>query len=207
MPGRRNYGLPLLIDINVLVYLLMVLSGLGVMAFDTDDLIPWGALYGPAMEGFGALRLISCQFVHGGLMHILSNMYGLLFAGLFLGPIVRNARLIVCYLVCGTAGAVTSLTVHPEIVSVGASGAIMGLCGILLVLDLLRDKRLLATRRAILINVGLMVSLTLSYGAESAGVDNAAHLGGLAAGIVVGLTLYFLPPQREDDPTGDVPVA
>ncbi len=98
IPSRTNYGLPLLIIINIAVYLLMALSGLGVASFQTEDLVNWGANYGPLDHQLGVLRLITSQFVHGGLMHLLGNIYGLLFAGMFLAPIATNGRLIALYL-------------------------------------------------------------------------------------------------------------
>ena len=54
----------------------------------------WGGNYGPAIHGLGVYRLISSQFVHGGLMHIASNMYGLVVGGLFLSPVLRKSGLI-----------------------------------------------------------------------------------------------------------------
>lgn len=69
VPTRKVYGLPILIDTNIVVFLVMALSGLGVMSFDPDDLLAWGANYRPAIHGFGIFRLIASQFVHGGLIH------------------------------------------------------------------------------------------------------------------------------------------
>ena len=93
VPSRASYGLPVLIDINILVYVAMVLAGLGVVSFQSEDLIAWGAEYRPAIHGLGILRLFSSQFVHGGLLHIANNLYGLVFAGMFVSPIASNARL------------------------------------------------------------------------------------------------------------------
>ena len=191
IPRRDNYGLPILIDINLAVYLAMVFSGLGVMSFRTDDLLAWGANYGPDVHGLGLYRLISSQFIHGGIMHILSNLYGLFVAGLFLSPVIRKSGLIVCYLLCGLGGAVASLMTHPTTVSVGASGAIMGLLGILLVLALLGDKRIVAARSIIITNCLIFAGLTLAQGAVERGIDNAAHIGGLVTGFVIALPMLW----------------
>jgi membrane associated rhomboid family serine protease len=56
----------------------------------------------------------------------MNNLYGLLFAGLFLTPVVRKARLIACYLLCGLGGSIASVLVHPATMSIGALGAIFG---------------------------------------------------------------------------------
>jgi membrane associated rhomboid family serine protease len=190
VPRRDAYGLPILIDINLAVFLAMALSGLGVMAFQSDDLLKWGANFGPPSLGFGAYRLITSQFVHGGLMHLAFNMYGLLIGGLILAPVMRKGGLIAAYLVCGLAGAITSAMVHPTIISVGASGAIMGLWGILLAMALLGDKRLAAARKPILLNCATFAGLTLFQGALNPGIDNAAHVGGLVMGLVVGAVMF-----------------
>lgn len=168
-PTMKNYGLPLLLDTNVLVYLAMVLSGLGIVSFQADDLIAWGGNYGPAIHGLGVLRLFSSQFIHAGLMHVANNMYGLLFAGIILAPVATNLRLIVWYLACGLGGSAASIVVHPDIVGVGASGAIFGLFGIALTLSLLKDARFGNSMKAIWINAGIFVAINLGLG------DHAWH--------------------------------
>jgi rhomboid protease GluP len=64
---RGAYGLEVLVAVNVLVYVAMVFSGLGMASFDSDDLLKWGANYRPALHGAGYARLITSEFVHGGL--------------------------------------------------------------------------------------------------------------------------------------------
>jgi rhomboid protease GluP len=192
VPTRKYYGLPILIDTNIAVFLVMALAGLGVMSFDPDDLLAWGANYRPAIHGLGIFRLIGSQFVHGGLVHLANNLYGLLFAGIFLTPVVVNGRLVVCYLLCGLGGSVASVMTHPATMSVGASGAIFGLFGILLTLVLFGDSRLAKARRFIFLNAGIFLGLNLLIGAATPAIDNAAHLGGLLTGALVGVALFVL---------------
>jgi membrane associated rhomboid family serine protease len=192
LPRRAYYGLPILIDINVIVFVVMAMSGLGVVSFDRDDLLAWGAEFRPLIHGVGVFRLVTSQFVHGGLMHLVGNLYGLLLAGLFLTPVVTNARLIACYLLCGLGGSVASVLAHPATVSIGASGAIFGLFGILLTLLVLNDARFTHARTAILLNAGIFVGLNLLIGAASPGIDNAAHLGGLVVGAALGIGLFLV---------------
>lgn len=192
VPTRVFYGLPILIDTNIAVFLVMALAGLGVMSFDSDDLLAWGANYRPAIHGIGIFRLIGSQFVHGGLIHLVNNLYGLLFAGLFLTPVAINGRLIACYLLCGLGGSVASVMAHPATISVGASGAIFGLFGILLTLVLLGDARLAKARKFIFINAGIFVGLNLLIGAATPAIDNAAHLGGLLTGALLGVVLFVI---------------
>jgi rhomboid protease GluP len=192
LPRRAFYGLPILIDINIAVFLVMAFSGLGVISFDPDDLLAWGANYRPAIHGFGIFRLITSQFVHGGLIHLASNLYGLLIAGLFLTPVAINGRLIACYLLCGLGGSIASVLAHPATISVGASGAIFGLFGILLTLVLIGDARLATARKFLLLNAGIFVGLNLLIGAATPAIDNAAHLGGLTTGAAIGAALFVL---------------
>jgi rhomboid protease GluP len=192
LPRQAYYGLPILVDINVIVFVVMAMSGLGVVSFDRDDLLAWGANYRPLIHGWGVFRPVTSQFVHSGLMHLAGNLYGLLLAGLFLTPVVTNAQLIACYLLCGLGGSVASVLVHPTTVSIGASGAIFGLFGILLTLLLLNDARFSRARKAILINAGIFVSLNLLIGAATPGIDNAAHVGGLVVGALLGVGLFLV---------------
>jgi rhomboid protease GluP len=192
IPTRGNYGGPLLVDLNIAVYLAMALSGFGLASFEPGTLLQWGANFGPYDRGFGVYRLITCQFVHAGFFHLVNNMYGLIFAIRLLKPIAQNGRLIFCYLACGLAGSIASMLVHPQIISVGASGAILGLWGILMMLSLLGDTRLEREHRSILYNIGIFTGLTLLAGALHPGIDNAAHLGGLGAGLVFGIVLFLL---------------
>lgn len=199
VPRPGLYGLPVLMDINLGVFFAMVFSGLGVVSFQIDDIVDWGAQYGPLMHGLGYLRLISSQFVHQGLMHVGQNMYGLLFAGFFLLPVMRNWGLISAYLLCGLAGSVATNVLYPNIVSEGASGAVMGLWGILIVLALLNDPRVTGARTPILINIGLFTALTLAFGAVEPGVNNAAHIAGFAAGVILGGLVTIFRPEVTDD--------
>lgn len=196
IPTRHSYGLALLLDINILVFVAMVMAGLGFVSFERDDLLRWGANYRPALHDVGLVRLISSQFVHGGVMHLANNLYGLLMAGLFLVPITGNAGLLSCYLITGLGGSIASAYMKAETVSVGASGAIFGLFGVLMVLLLLRDERIAPIRPFLLLNVSLFVGANLLIGAFSYGIDNAAHVGGLAVGAILGVVLHFSERSR-----------
>jgi len=202
VPQRRHYGLQLLLAVNILVYVAMVLSGLGFVSFDTDDLLKWGGNLRPALHGWGYLRLLTSQFVHAGIFHLANNMYGLLLAGIFLLPITDNAGLIACYLLAGLGGGIASAYVHPATVSVGASGAIFGLWGMLLVHLVLGDKRLAAAKGRLLSFAAIFVVINLFLGALSPAVDNAAHIGGLAAGVVLGLMWALQQRLRSANASG-----
>jgi len=198
LPRREYWGLPLLLDINILVYLAMALSGLGVMEFDPRDLVAWGANWRPALEGWGWLRLVTSPFVHGGLLHIAMNMYGLLIAGILIAPIARNGRLVLCYLLCGSAGSAASAFMHADVVSVGASGAIFGLFGMLFALVMFGDRRFVAQRRMLFANAAFVIGINLILSFAIPGIDASAHIGGLVAGFFLGAFFYLLEGRRAE---------
>jgi rhomboid protease GluP len=187
---RKFPALSLLISANFLVFLGIGLTGAGVVSVSAEDLVRWGANARPLLHGTGWGRLSTSTFVHSGLPHLAANLYGLLFAGLFLEPLVGGVALLAAYVICGTAGSLASAWLHPATVSVGASGAIFGLCGILLVLLIANDSRLAPVRRPLIKNIGLFVLLNLVIGALATNVDNAAHIGGLVAGAILGLAFH-----------------
>lgn len=196
IPSVRNYGLPVLLYGNVLVFLAMVMSGLGIIAFDSQDLIGWGGNFETLQNG-QVYRLFSSQFVHGGIMHLVNNMYGLFIAGLVLSPALPNWRLILCYLITGLGGGIAAAMIHPDIVSVGASGAILGLWGVMVAMVALGDARLVEQKKFILTNGALFVGLTIAMGSFTPGIDNAAHVGGFSTGLVMGGIITRLGRFRE----------
>ena len=194
IPSRRFLATPLLIDTCLLVFGLMVGLG-GVSATDptAHQLVQWGSnVSGLTLHG-QPWRLLTHVFVHAGLSHLLMNMFSLWLLGLLAEDRAGPLRLLLVYLASGVGGGLASLWWHTEgINSVGASGAIFGLYGLLLVL-LLSKKLVLdkSDRRAML---GLVLYLVLSnlLSGLSGNVDNAAHLGGLATGLFVAGPLALL---------------
>jgi len=186
IPSRRFLITPLLLDLNLLVFGLMVLSGVSATDPSGAELIRWGSNLSGLTLPHEPWRLLSCVFVHAGLSHLLLNMFSLWLLGLLVEDRVGPVRLLLVYLASGIGGSLTSLWWHSGGVnSVGASGAIFGLYGFLLALlvskKLVLDK---SDRRAML---GLVMYLVLSnlLSGISGNIDNAAHLGGLATGLLV----------------------
>ncbi len=191
IPRKGRYATPILLDINLAVFALMVLSGAGFFSFRGEDLLAWGANFRPALDGAGSLRLLTSMFLHGGLIHLLMNMYGLLIAGTLLEPVLGSFRLMTAYLLTGLAGSIASVMFHPATVSVGASGAIFGLFGLLLVAMAMGDPRVAALRRVFMTNVLFFVALNLALGFMLPGIDNAAHIGGFLVGALLGFLIVL----------------
>lgn len=128
-------------------------------------------------------RLLSSQFVHLDVLHIMFNGYGLY----MLGPLIERfygwRRFLLLYLASGTVGALASFY-FTEMPSGGASGAIYGLVGALLVFGL-KHRKDLPERVSRAFTVGLLPWVVFGIGIgflESLPMDNAAHLGGLVCG-------------------------
>jgi rhomboid protease GluP len=182
-----TYGI---IGINIIVFLLMAVSGVHLLNPESNDLIRWGANFKPLTMNGEWWRLISCVFVHIGIIHLLFNMYALYSAGVYLEPMLGKIRYISAYLCTGVVASIASLWWHKQnIVSAGASGAIFGMYGVFLALlsTNLIPKQI---RKSLLQSIGIFVVYNLVYGMQS-GVDNAAHIGGLLSGLATGY-LYYL---------------
>ena len=190
IPKEGFFATAIIMDLNILIYLLMVFSGLGVISFKTEDLVKWGGNVRALTTNGEWWRLLTNIFIHGGLMHIAANMVGLLFVGLFLEPVIGRIKYSVIYLATGIIASCASIYWHPEMLSVGASGAIFGLYGLFLALLLLKvfPKDF---SNGFLISTLLFVGYNLLIGLNG-GVDNAAHIGGLVSGFIIG---SFMSPS------------
>ena len=184
IPRKGFFATPVIIYLNVLVFLAMVLSGLDLVNFNANDLLSWGANYGPDIADGQWWRLLTAIFLHAGIMHLLLNMYGLLFVGLFLEPALGSWRFGIVYLITGLLASITSLKVHPDIVGVGASGAIFGMYGVFLAC-LLTGVFPPGMKKAFLLSTLIFVGANLVMGL-SGNTDNAAHIGGLVSGFLIG---------------------
>lgn len=196
IPRAGFWATPLLIDLSVLVYILMVIAGAGPIDPSGEDLVAWGANFRPLTVAGDWWRLLTCCFVHIGILHLLFNMYALAMAGVHLEPLLGRWRVIALYVITGVAASVASLWWHENTISAGASGAIFGLYGVFLAL-LLTDLLHKEVRKQLLTSIGVFVGYNLIYGLQG-GVDNAAHVGGLLSGIVFGFALYPSLKQPEN---------
>ena len=171
---------------------------MGFLDFDARDLVTWGGDYRPLTFGGQWWRLLTSIFVHAGLMHLLLNMYGLFFAAIFLEPLLGKTRYAIAYLICGIAASIVSMSWHPATVAIGASGAIFGLYGVLVAL-LTTNKVEIAGKKGLLLFSLFFIVINLVTGLAG-NIDNAAHIGGLLSGLVIGYCYFFftsLPEKKE----------
>jgi membrane associated rhomboid family serine protease len=187
IPKEGFYITPILINLNLIVFIAMVIAGFGFVSFKGEALLNWGANYRPETTDGQWWRLLTNIFMHGGLMHILANMYGLLFVGIFLEPLLGKTKYLLIYLTTGIIASVTSIWWYEATVSVGASGAIFGLYGFFLA-TLLFKVFPPDFGKAFLVSTLVFVGFNLIMGLAG-GIDNAAHIGGLISGFLIGLVM------------------
>jgi rhomboid protease GluP len=187
LPREGYFVTPILIYVNVFVFIAMVSSGAGFLTFNGEDLFKWGGNFGPSTTDGEWWRLLTNIFLHGGLMHLLLNMYGLLFVGIFLEPMLGKAKYILAYLATGILASTASIMWHEATLSIGASGAIFGLYGIFLALMLTKVYPVHFSKM-FMVGTLLYVGINIVLG-FTGGIDNAAHIGGLLSGFLIGLIL------------------
>jgi len=188
LPVAGYFVTPLLLIANILVFVIMGITGADLLEPGSKVIYEWGGNYGPAIREGEWWRLVSAVFVHIGIVHLLANMLTLGFIGFALEPLLGRARFLAAYLLSGVTGGLLSLYVHPQIISAGASGAIFGLFGVFLAV--LSTSLTGAKMRSVALpSMVLYVLYQLAAGMKD-GVDNAGHLGGLAGGLFIGYALY-----------------
>jgi len=187
LPREGFYITPIIMDLNLIVFILMVFAGLGIVSFNAEELLNWGANYRPFTTNHQWWRLLTSVFLHGGLMHIIANMVGLLFVGIFLEPLLGKTKYLIIYLTTGIIASIASIWWDEATISVGASGAIFGLYGFFLASILVKTFPP-DFGKMFLISTLLFIGFNLISGVFG-GIDNAAHIGGLVSGFVIGIIM------------------
>ncbi len=207
----------LLLAVNVAVYLWMLHAGVDRLTPSPEDLIRFGANNAEAVvAGHQWWRVVTATFVHVGLIHLATNMWCLWNLGVIGEPLLGFTGVVYVYLLTGAAGNLLSVAFNIMFqqrgeVGAGASGAVFGIAGILIVL--FSNKRLAqprpgfagiplrdlqAIRRSVvyfaglnlLIGVGTMARpLMHGLGMGDLRIDNTAHVGGFLTGLCLGVPL------------------
>jgi len=178
----------LLIGVNVLVFGAMLLSGAGLWHSQNGVQLAWGANFGPATQDGEWWRLASAMFLHFGLLHLALNMWALWDGGQWVERMYGHFRYVVIYFVAGLVGNLLSLVYHQgHAVSGGASGAIFGIYGALLSYLWLERARIQRGEFRWLFWAAVGFSaVSIVLGLLIPGIDNAAHIGGLTSGVLMG---------------------
>jgi membrane associated rhomboid family serine protease len=170
-----------LIGVNVLVYLITVAQGAGINNPGGSLFNKW-LLFGPLVAHGDWWRLITAAFLHANILHIGLNMLALVWLGAPVERYLGHLQYLGLYIVSGLAGSAGALIVTPLSPTVGASGAIFGILGALLIIEYQATGRLMG-QAAMLILINLVFSFTF------AGISVGGHIGGLIGGIAASLAL------------------
>lgn len=184
-PGWIAKGL---VGVNVGVYLLQLAQGAPVSA-NAGSIFVDGALYGPAVADGDWWRLITAAFLHYGPIHLAMNMLALWLFGPALESALGASRFVLLYLAAGLAGSAGVLLLSPEAVTVGASGAIYGLFGAILVLE----------RQGTYVFGGSVIPLLVinfAFTLFIPGISIGGHFGGFVGGALAILVLSRFGRRR-----------
>ena len=196
-----------LVGINCAVWALMSLTGASPVMPSTESLYVWGANNAGAVLLNGEWwRIVSAMFVHGGILHLALNMWCLWNLGLLAEPLMGTFGVMAAYILTGAAGNLLSTFwnfLHPIHeggaivfpVGVGASGAVFGIAGALIVLlkttrlpvppqELKKLRRSVIYFAVINLVIGLSINVGTGYFGSGIAIDNSAHLGGCASGLL-----------------------
>lgn len=170
----------ILIAINIIFWIVPVLLG------QYEYVINVMCTHGPSIRAGQYYRLFTGMFVHGGLAHLLLNCYSLYVVGSQMESFLGKIKFLIIYLVSGLSGALLSITFSGNVASIGASGAIFGLLGSMLYFGYYYRVYLGNVIRSQILPI---IALNLLIGFTVAGIDNAAHIGGLIGGTLITIAL------------------
>src|SRR5271154_3857792 len=191
----------IIFGINAAVFLGMALSASTIMDFPGAELVRWGGNLGALTISGEWWRLLTNVFVHGGVIHIAFNMWCLWNLGQLCESLYGRWTYACIYLICGVGASLASAGWHPYVPSVGASGAIFGLAGALLAAFKLGEFSVpRAALSGTLRSLGAFVVYNLIFGFALPGIDNAAHIGGLITGLIVGALIALIAPHEGQAP-------
>ncbi len=175
----------ILIAINVIIFALMYMIGNG--SQDSQTLINFGANIGTLTKNGEYYRLISCAFLHIGVIHLLCNMYSIYAVGPTVEYFFGKAKFLFIYFYSAITASLFALIFQGDkVITAGASGAIFGLLGALLYFGYTYRGYI---GNKVLSQVISVILINLYIGFTTTGISNAAHIGGLIGGLSMSFML------------------
>ncbi|NMM65051.1 rhomboid family intramembrane serine protease [Clostridium sp. P21] len=175
----------ILISVNVLAYILTAYLSGNFIDSNINVLVFLGAKVNYLIARGEYYRLVTCMFLHGGIVHLALNMYALYSLGPLIEKIYGKIKYLFIYFLAGIVSSIFSYMFSSS-VSIGASGAIFGLLGAALVFSVKMKDRI---GRGFLTNIMSVIAINLFMGFSMSNVDNFGHLGGLVGGTAITLLL------------------
>jgi rhomboid protease GluP len=193
--SRRPLFTYIFLGANIAIFLLMALAG---GSTNESTLMAFGVKSNPEIARGEWWRFITPIFIHIGMLHLFFNSYALWIVGPQVEKLYGAARFVILYVLTGVAGVYASYFYHPQSVSAGASGAIFGLFGVLLVFGVrYRNSIPPFFKRAVGTGVLPVIVINLIIGFTIPAIDNSAHIGGLLAGAALATLVPFQKPGAE----------
>jgi rhomboid protease GluP len=178
-----------LIGLNLLAFVYTLMQP---DPFGGHTLVDLGAVYGPAIGAQGQWwRLVSGMFLHGGWSHVALNMISLYIVGRIAESLSDRWSYLALYMASGIVGGAVSVAMHPDGLSVGASGAIFGVFGMIAGYAVAFRKHLGSRFGVLMREFGGVLALNLVLGFTLPGIDMSAHIGGLVTGWIGGWLLAY----------------
>ena len=195
---RRPSQTYVFFGLNIVIFLLMSLAG---GSSNEPTLMAFGVKSNAEIAQGQWWRFVTPIFIHIGLLHLLFNSYALWIVGPQVEKLYGGARFVILYVLTGVAGVYGSYAYHPNTISAGASGAIFGLFGVLLVFGIRYHSAIPPFfKRAVGTGVLPVIVLNLIIGFTIPAIDNSAHIGGLLAGAALAAVVPFQRPGEETNP-------
>lgn len=181
-----------LIVINIVMYIITaylssVYAGGSIFNSDTNVLILLGAKVNDLIAGGEYFRLVSSMFLHGGLLHLAVNMYSLYAIGPMVERVYGKKKYLVIYFLAGICSSIFSYSFSPN-VSIGASGAIFGILGAVLVFAIKSKGK---TGSGFIKSILSVIFINIAIGIAVPNIDNFAHMGGLIGGVIISFLVSF----------------
>jgi len=175
-----------LIIINVALFLYSAYKSGNIMNIDVYTLYELGAKENYAIASGEYYRLITAAFLHGGLIHLLFNMYALNALGGIIDKTFGTLRYIFIYMFSAITSSLLSFFMSDSL-SIGASGAIFGLMGAALIFGFKEKNKI---GRDFLTNILSVVGINIFIGLTQPNIDNFGHIGGLIGGLIIAFIIY-----------------
>ena len=169
----------ILICVNILIFIITAFLSKSIYNINSYTLIELGAKVNVLINNGQPWRLITCTFLHGGLAHIAFNMYALKIIGSEVEYVYGKIKYIVIYLISALGGSIFSYLFNANSISVGASGAIFGLLGAMIIFGIRHKNKI---GKAYIMNLFKVLLINIFIGVTLSNIDNGAHIGGLIFG-------------------------
>lgn len=176
----------LLILINILFFIVSAYLSKSIFDMNTAVLVALGAKYNVLIAQGEYYRLITAMFLHGGILHLVLNMYALKATGEMVEKFYGKGRFLLIYFFSGIFSSIASY-IFSDSISVGASGAIFGLLGACLIIGI-KIRNLVG--KDFLRNILSVIFVNIFIGLNIKNIDNFGHFGGLVGGILVSIIVY-----------------